>query len=192
LEPGSGNLGVSERIEGVQHPSSPSGLRPPPRITLEPFDSEDVRWVVAQAEAELVARYRFLGEHELSLSTDEFAPPLGVFVVARRAGSAHPVGGVGIRPVAAGIGEIKRLWVEEGERRLGTGGALMARVEVAAGDLGYRTLRLETGPKQPEAVAMYRGSGWTHQTEDWDGEGCIPDYSIRFAKELPGGSQPGG
>ncbi len=167
------------------HPASPRGLDAPPLIGPEPFDSPGVRWVVARAEDELVARYGFAAEHERSLDSDAFAPPRGAFLVARIPPGPHPVGGVGLRAVSPDTGEVKRLWVDGGRRAQGIGRALMDTLEVMARRLGYRTLRLETGPLQPEAVALYAATGWTRQTEDWGGGGCIPDYSIRFAKELP-------
>ena len=38
--------------------------------------------------------------------------------------------------------------------------ALLAGLEAAAGKRGWTTLRLETGPLQPEAVALYSGAGY--------------------------------
>ena len=35
-----------------------------------------------------------------------------------------------------------------------------AGLEAAARDRGWTTLRLETGPRQPEAVALYEGAGY--------------------------------
>ena len=50
--------------------------------------------------------------------------------------------------------------------------------EGAARDLGLATLRLSTGGRQPEAVALYRSTGW----EEVPIEGGA-DY-FRFAKAL--------
>ena len=155
------------------------------RIEPEPFVAAGARWVVAQAEAELVARYGRLADNELSLCSDVFAPPRGAFVVGRLGSDTPPVGGVGLRPVTETIGEIKRLWVDSKRRGHGIGRALMAAIEATAHDLGYQTLRLETGPKQPEAVALYTASRWTRHQGGWDAEGCISDGVIRFFKSLP-------
>ena len=46
--------------------------------------------------------------------------------------------------------------------------------------LGYGRLYLETGPKQPEAVALYHATGW--ELADLDPE----RYGYRFTKELGG------
>jgi hypothetical protein len=37
---------------------------------------------------------------------------------------------------------------------------VLERLEVIAGELGYRALRLETGTPQPEAIALYERAGW--------------------------------
>ena len=41
---------------------------------------------------------------------------------------------------------------------------MLAALEQAATDLGYRRLVLETGPKQPEAVALYAAAGYVPVT----------------------------
>ena len=94
-----------------------------------------------------------------------------------------PVGGVGLRSAGSGIGEIKRLWVDEAWRGRGIARSLMSEVEVVARAMGLSMLRLETGWLQPEAVALYASTGWERQSEDWDG-GEIRVGSIHFAKAL--------
>ncbi len=87
----------------------------------EPYGSEGPRWVVAQAEAELVARYGGLDDGERGLTAAMFDPPSGVFIVARVDGASDPVGGVGLRAVAAGTGEVRRFWVDPAWRGNGIG-----------------------------------------------------------------------
>ena len=98
------------------------------RITLarEPYGGDGPRWVVAQAEDEIVARYGWLDDGERGLTAAMFDPPAGAFVVARRSGAAGPpVGGVGVRPSHPGIGQIRRLWVDPAWRGHGIARALM-------------------------------------------------------------------
>jgi len=160
-------------------------------IAVEPFDSEATRWVVARAEAELEDRYGFIDAGEYGLLAAEFDPPAGAFLLARlRRAGARPVGGVGLRRVAeesgktgGETGEVKRLWVQADWRGRGVGRALMAELEAAARDLGLSRLRLETGERQPEAVALYAAEGWLRQDEAWDG-GPIRCGSIHFSKQL--------
>ena len=58
----------------------------PSEVTVrpEPYGDEGPRWVVAQAEAELVTRYGGLDAGERGLTAAMFDPPTGAFLVARR------------------------------------------------------------------------------------------------------------
>ncbi len=135
----------------------PAGLT----LATEPYGDDGPRLVVAQAEAELVARYGALDDGERGLTAAMFDPPAGAFLVARRGDAAGPrVGGVGVRAVVPDVGEIRRLWVDPDCRGQGIGRALMEVVEGAARDLGLAALRLTTGDRQPEAEALYRSTGW--------------------------------
>ena len=158
--------------------------RPTSAITIgrEDYGGDGPRFVVARAEAELVDRYGFLDAGETGLTAAMFDPPQGAFWVARRAGDAGPpVGGVGLRAIdAPGTGEVRRLWVDPAWRGQGLGRALMAALEQEAADLGHTTLRLATGDRQPEAVALYESTGWERLTADADAELC----AIRFVKSL--------
>ena len=110
--------------------------------------------------------------------------PKGTFLVARL--DAHPVGGVGLRPIsdpALNVGEIKRLWVRPDQRRAGVGSALMQRIEERAKELGYARLYLETGYAQPEALELYRTSGWIAVPEYPPGAHSYP-LATRFMKDL--------
>jgi putative acetyltransferase len=164
--------------------------RPPPAkqrahtVTREPYDDEGPRWVVAQAEAEIIARYGELDDGELGLTAAMFDLPNGAFLVARRgAATGPPVGGVGVRAIHPGVGQIRRLWVDPGARGQGVARALMTGVEDAARELGLTNLRLGTGDRQPEAVALYESSGWERVLVGNDGR-PVPARHIWFVKEL--------
>ncbi|MEB0268073.1 GNAT family N-acetyltransferase, partial [Cryobacterium sp. 10I5] len=66
-----------------------------------------------------------------------------------------------IRRFDAGTAEVKRLWTSPDHRRKGYAAAVLGALEDLARELGYSRLRLETGYKQPEALAMYRSLGYT-------------------------------
>ena len=146
-------------------------------LVREPYGGDGPGWVVARAEEEIVARYGGLDDGERGLTAAMFDPPAGAFVVARRGDTAGPpVGGVGVRRVGPGLGEVRRLWVDPGERGQGVGRRLMVAVEEAALDLGLTALRVATGERQPEAVALYRSTGWSPVRD--------PAYGFRFTKAL--------
>jgi GNAT superfamily N-acetyltransferase len=147
----------------------------------EPYGSEGPRWVVAHAEAELVARYGSLDDGELGLSAAMFDPPAGVFLVARTESRVEPVGGAGLRTVAKGTGEVRRVWVDPAWRDRGIGRELMAAIEGAACDLDLSVLRIETGDRQPEAVSLYERLEWERIFVTPEGMPLPPGW-IRFRK----------
>ena len=93
-----------------------------------------------------------------------------------------PVGCVGLQPVSPGLGEIKRMYVEPSSRGWGLSRILLDVAESAARAAGLTRLRLETGTRQVEAIALYTNHGYTP----------IPPYppfetepaSLCFAKNL--------
>jgi GNAT superfamily N-acetyltransferase len=168
----------------MHQPTSPSA--PDVVIGPEPYAGDGPRRVVDEAEAELVARYGGLTDDELGLTAAMFDPPKGAFLVARSGdGDGEVVGGVGVRPFepVAGVGEIKRLWVEPTWRGRGLGRVLMDEIESAAGRLGFSSLHLATGDRQPEAVALYGRTGWKRRRRDHSGA-LLPDWHLQFAKRL--------
>ncbi|MEO6525358.1 MAG: GNAT family N-acetyltransferase [Gemmatimonadaceae bacterium] len=70
------------------------------------------------------------------------------------------VGCVALRPLPAGIGEVKRMFVDPAWRGTGVGRALLERLIEAARERGYRHLRLGTLPEMTAAQALYRGLGF--------------------------------
>jgi GNAT superfamily N-acetyltransferase len=152
-------------------------------VCREPAGDEGPRWVVAQAEAELVVRYGSLTANELGLAGSTFDPPSGAFLVARAAGRVEPIGGVGVRGVRVGTAEVRRLWVDPAWRGQGVARALMAALEDAARGLGFIELELGTGDRQPEAVALYASTGWRQPIVDAEGR-PLPTRIIRFTKSL--------
>jgi alkanesulfonate monooxygenase SsuD/methylene tetrahydromethanopterin reductase-like flavin-dependent oxidoreductase (luciferase family)/GNAT superfamily N-acetyltransferase len=57
--------------------------------------------------------------------------------------------------------EVKRVFVAEAYRRTGLAARLLAALEEAARGRGIRDLVLQTGLRQPEAIALYLREGWT-------------------------------
>lgn len=76
----------------------------------------------------------------------------GRFVVARTS-EGTAVGCGALRPLQAGIAELKRMYARPGHR--GAGSAILAHLENAAGILGYAFLWLETRAVNERAVQFY-------------------------------------
>jgi GNAT superfamily N-acetyltransferase len=91
-------------------------------------------------------------------STEEFDPPGGLFVVLMD-GSTTAAGG-GIRRHDADTCEVKRMWTSPEYRRQGLATRVLRALEDGARELGYTRVILETGPRQPEAEALYLGLGY--------------------------------
>ena len=88
----------------------------------------------------------------------ELRPPGGAYVVGFDGEQA--VAGGGVRHLAEGMGEIKRMFVRPAARSRGVAGALLAELEDTARTLGYDVVRLDTGPKQLHALTLYRRAGY--------------------------------
>ena len=70
------------------------------------------------------------------------------------------VGCGGVRRLGGGIGEIKRMYVVPEFRGRGCARELLAALEGAARELGFERARLDTGPRQPRALRLYRRAGY--------------------------------
>jgi GNAT superfamily N-acetyltransferase len=58
------------------------------------------------------------------------------------------------------MGEIKRMYVEPDARGKGVGRTILRSLEQRARESRYTALRLETGARQPEAIALYESEGY--------------------------------
>ena len=83
----------------------------------------------------------------------------GTFLVATSSG--RPVAYGGVRPLAPGTGEIKRMWVDDAWRGAGLGSRMLRELEALAGRLGHTRIVLDTNRTLVEAIAMYERAGYT-------------------------------
>lgn len=93
---------------------------------------------------------------------DHYRSPGGAFLLARSDGLA--LGCVSVKTVDPGLGEVKRLWVAPSARGQGLARRLMAEIEDRSRALGLMRLRLDTNAHLPEAIALYRATGWEEVT----------------------------
>jgi GNAT superfamily N-acetyltransferase len=78
--------------------------------------------------------------------------------------------------------EVKRMYVEPDHRGKGIARGVLAKLEAAAQQLGAERLVLETGTHSPDAIALYRGAGFT-QIDCW-GEYATSATSVCMEKIL--------
>lgn len=81
------------------------------------------------------------------------------FLVARD-DDGRPLGCGALRSLGEPVVEIKRMYVRPEARRSGVGAAILEALEGEAIRLGFKVVRLETGPLQPEAIGLYARSGY--------------------------------
>lgn len=124
-----------------------------------PPDEDPPRRMIAAMEREMDDLY---GEGSMALTPalhlDQLAPPTGTYLVGWRDGT--PIAGGGLRRLEPGIGEIKRMYVEPSMRSLGVARHLLRALEDAAIRRGLHRVRLDTGPQQPHAKALYLSAGY--------------------------------
>jgi putative acetyltransferase len=84
--------------------------------------------------------------------------PRSAFLIARRDGIA--VGCGALVPMDEYRVEVKRMFVPAAERGLRIATMILGELERLAREFDYDAMRLETGDKQPESIALYGKSGF--------------------------------
>ena len=113
-----------------------------------------------------------------SATPEELSPPDGTFLVAYV--DEQPVGCGGIKRLSDDVAELKRLYVVTNVRKQGVARSLIAALEDAARQAGYRVVRLDTGAEQPAAVQLFQSAGY-HEIGDYNAN---PYASYWFEKAL--------
>jgi GNAT superfamily N-acetyltransferase len=135
-------------------------------VRTVPADQSPARELIAAMIDELIPLYgRIDGPDAPTATAADFSPPGGTFLVLERDGA--PVAGGGLKRLDARTCEIKRMFVVPEARGQGVARALLQALEDAARTLGYTAARLDTGPQQPHARALYESAGYVQ----------IPDYN---------------
>lgn len=113
--------------------------------------------LVAALVAELVARYGKEGASPVAVADLDLVVVAEVDGVARACGGLRSLDG----PLGHGPAEVKRMYVDPAARGTGLGRAVLRELVSRARDRGVPRLLLETGDRQPEAIALYESEGWT-------------------------------
>lgn len=71
-----------------------------------------------------------------------------------------PLGCGAIKEYTPGVMEVKRMYTDPTSRGKGIASLVLAELELWAKELNYQTCILETGKKQPEAIALYKKNGY--------------------------------
>ncbi|MBM9460919.1 GNAT family N-acetyltransferase [Nocardioides sp. zg-536] len=126
------------------------------------YGHPDATALIARVQAEYVARYG--SPDEAPIDPALFDPPAGLFLLAYDGTTPVATGAWRRSPVRALGGtnavEVKRMYVVPEHRGRGAARAVLAELERTAADAGHDLAVLETGLKQPEAIALYRSCGY--------------------------------
>lgn len=137
------------------------------RIERVEYGHPDAVRLIAEVQQEYVVRYG--GQDDTPVDPLMFAPPAGSFFVAY-----DEVDGVE-QPAASGgwrrsteveydgtreLAEVKRMYVVPAARGRGLARAVLAHLEADVAAHGAAAVILESGDKQPEAIALYLSAGY--------------------------------
>ena len=150
-------------------------------LRAESLDSPAAGQLIPALNAELSGRYPEAGATHFRLDPQEVGPGRGAFLVAYL--GDEPVGCGAVRRLDAATAEIKRMFVLPPRRGQGIAGQVLAGLEEEARVLGVARLVLETGVRQPEAIALYRRFGF--DTIPAFGEYIGSGLSLCMGKDLP-------
>lgn len=137
-------------------------------LRILPYDHPDAVLLIAELQRYYHDRYG--AGDDTPVDPAEFAPPHGLFMI----GYARPDRSEVRSPVACGGWrthddnpllrdsdvEIKRMFVAPALRGRGNARQLLAALERAAYERGHKRMVLETGTEQPEALNLYRTTGY--------------------------------
>jgi len=155
-----------------------NGIGPDSLITFfeDRPDSEIGRSLIRRLDEDLLERYPLQFIH--GLRPRDVRDPALIFIVAYQDGK--PVGCGAVRPLDEECAEIKRMFVLPEHRGQGIARTILAELEKRASARGYRLLRLETGTRQPEAIALYTATGYREIPPYGEYEGNA--FSVCFEK----------
>jgi len=125
-------------------------------LAIESPDQEEIHALLEASDTYMAELYPAESNHMLDVSA--LCRPEVTFIVARMDGRA--VGCGAIVESMEGWAEIKRMFVSPRARGHNIGRRLLQKLEATAIEKGLPRLRLETGTKQPEALALYRSAGF--------------------------------
>jgi GNAT superfamily N-acetyltransferase len=131
-------------------------------LTFEPMPAGEppASALLAALLAELAGMYGPVDGPDMPSATPaDFAPPRGTFLVGLDS-DGTPVCCGGVKGLTDGAAEIKRMYVVPGARGRGVARTLLGALEAAARELGYAVVRLDTGPHQRHAQALYESAGY--------------------------------
>ena len=115
----------------------------------------DLSGLIRELDKDLRSRYGAEQEH-----FDQFNKIENLKTVVIAYKGNEPVGCGCFKKFETDSVEIKRMFVAPRHQRKGVGAAILKELERWAAEIGYGAMVLETGTRQPEAIQLYKKSGY--------------------------------
>ncbi len=129
-------------------------------ISATGYDDPVSQAITADALADLGVRYDSSTGDDTPVDPGEFTPPGGRFLLAWADGVPAGCGGWRTLVGDDSVAEIKRMYTAPAWRGRGVATAVLRAIEETAREAGKKRLVLETGRRQPEAIALYSKLGY--------------------------------
>jgi len=129
------------------------------KVSRETPRQDDAIALIRQSDALMQSLYPAESNHLVDI--DSLAQPNVHLLVAREEGRALGCGAFVLGD--DGQAEMKRVFVDPAARGKGIARIIMEALEREAALLGVTPMQLETGIKQPEAIALYRKFGYVER-----------------------------
>jgi putative acetyltransferase len=139
-----------------------------------PPEDRDLHALIENLDKELLQRYPAQGIFGVDFSNPKVREM--TFCVAYLNGVAAGCGG--LRPLDKNIAELKRFYVLREFRGRGVASVILDFLEGQAKAQGISVIKLETGPKQPEAIGLYRKFGYREIEAYGEYIGCEHSYCM--------------
>jgi len=148
------------------------------RVAAEDPTSVDALALVAELSATLAAITGSSGQASFDLA--DVLVPRACFAIARDA-DGRALGCGALRPLQAGVAEVKRMYARPGTQAVGS--AVLGFLEREAARWGYAVLRLSTRRINARAVAFYQRHGY--RPIDGYGRYAGSELSVCLEKRIP-------
>ncbi len=118
-------------------------------------ENQDFRDLVKLLDVELAGRD---GEDHSFYA--QFNKPVGLTGVVLFFAAGEPVGCGAFKEYSTDVAEVKRMYVKTEHRGKRIAALILQELESWAAEVGFQECILETGFKQPEAIALYKREGY--------------------------------
>lgn len=152
------------------------------RVNIESPNQPDVIALISELDAYQDSLYPPEARYALDLTSLEQSNVL--FAVARQEGGAAV--GCGALVLDGSAGELKRMFVLPAFRSRGAASLILATLELEGAARGCEVIQLETGPRQPDAIAFYERHGFKVRSAF----GTYPEHPLSvFMEKRPIGAR---